>query len=130
MFIIYVRWASSSDTTEDELLKVLENCIGNDPTYTVSLIINEDDELELLYIQTSRMKGNGQELSWGAPHGLHVSLQQQKDATQYYDGHGWKWCLTKKKKKKSWAYALLRNERQETLRLFLSKFKELNSSTT
>ena len=48
--------ASSSDTTEDELLKVLENCIGNDPTYTVSLIINEDDELELLYIQTSRMK--------------------------------------------------------------------------
>jgi len=28
------------------------------------------------------------------------------------------------------AYALLRNERQETLRLFLSNFKELNSSTT
>ena len=27
-------------------------------------------------------------------------------------------------------YALLRNERQETLRLFLSNFKELNSSTT
>ena len=94
--------ASSYDTTEDELLKVLENCIGNDPTYTVSLIINEDDELELLYIQTSRMKKNGQELSWGAPHGLHVSLQQQKDATQYYDGHGWKWCLTKRKEKKSW----------------------------
>ena len=48
--------ASSSDTTEDELLKVLENCIGNDPTCTVSLIFDEDDELELLYIQTSRMK--------------------------------------------------------------------------
>ena len=46
--------ASSSDTTEDELLKVLENCIGNDPTCTGSLIINEDDELES-YIQTSRM---------------------------------------------------------------------------
>ena len=28
------------------------------------------------------------------------------------------------------AHALLRNERQETLRLFLSKFKELNSATT
>ena len=42
--------ASSSDTTEDELLKVLENCIGNDPTCTVSVIINEDDELELLYM--------------------------------------------------------------------------------
>ena len=27
-------------------------------------------------------------------------------------------------------YALLRNECQETLRLFLSKFKELNSATT
>ena len=27
-------------------------------------------------------------------------------------------------------YALLRNERHETLRLFLSKFKELNSATT
>ena len=36
----------------------------------------------------------------------------------------------KKKRKKVVAYALLRNERQETLRLFLSNFKELNSSTT
>ena len=40
--------SSESNTTEEQLLKVLENCMDNDPTCTVSLIINEDDELEVL----------------------------------------------------------------------------------
>ena len=116
--------ASSSDTTEDELLKVLENCIGNDPTCTVSLIINEDDELELLYIQTSRMKQTARNFPGVLLMDSTYRCNNRKvplSTMMAMDGNGDGQVV---------AYALLRNERQETLRLFLSNFKELNSATT
>ena len=116
--------ASSSGTTEDELLKVLENCIWNDPACTVSLIFHEDDELELLYIQTSRMKETAQNFPEVLLMDSTYRCNNRKmplSTMMAMDGNGAGQVV---------AYALLRNERQETLRLFLSKFKALNSATT
>lgn len=116
--------ASSSGTTEDELLKVLENCIWNDPACTVSLIFHEDDELELLYIQTSRMKETAQNFPEVLLMDSTYRCNNRKmplSTMMAMDGNSAGQVV---------AYALLRNERQETLRLFLSKFKALNSATT
>ena len=111
-----------SDNQEDKLLAVLEDFLEKDQQNVVNLTMNKDDELEVLLLQTSSMR----KLACLFPEVLildstyRINTRKMPLSTiMAMDGNG---------KGRVVAHALLKNERQQTLRHFLHQFKRLNPS--
>ena len=120
-----LRQRFSGDTSdEDKLLSVLENCLEKDDNSSVCVTVDEYNELQTLYIQTGRMK----QVVANFPESLMLDCTYKVNNKKMVlatiimatDGNG---------EGRVCAHALLKNEKQETLRVFLSKFKDLNPKT-
>ena len=114
------KLTGSPDSTEDKLIEVLQKWAETDQELSVVIMVDDDEELELLYIQSGRMK----KVHFTYPVVLIMDSTYQVNNRELplssilvMDGNG---------EGRVVAHAILKNEWQETLRHFLVQFKEQN----
>ena len=111
-------------TEEERLLRVLENFLGEDRSSSVILTVDNTGELEMIYIQTTAMKKSMAKFPEVLILDSTYRCNNRKmplSSIMAMDGNG---------KGQIVAHALLKNERQETLRSFLNTFKTENQTSS
>ena len=107
---------------EERLLRVLETLLTDDVSSSVILTVDSGGELEMIYLQTSAMKKSMLKFPEVILMDSTYRCNNRKmplSSIMVMDGNGRGQIV---------AHALLKNERQETLKSFLSTFHELNAT--